>query len=101
MSGNVCTGSHGIKLQNQSLMAIWVKKSGCCRALSNIRPVFCPRCLCYKLGMRQHLLDIGPGQCSRLAEGSIWNLIWKSPVPQKIRVFGRRLIANSLAVGWT
>jgi hypothetical protein len=47
----------------------------------------------YKLGMRQHLLDIGPGQCSRLAEGEclIWNLIWMSPVPQKIRVFGWRL----------
>jgi ribonuclease HI len=54
----------------------------------------------YRLGMRQKLLVIGPGQSSSAPDGDrkVWDVIWKCQVPQKLRVFTWRLATNSLAV---
>ena len=42
----------------------------------------------YRLGMRSTWLNTSSGQSSTSPEGErlIWNLVWKCPVPQKIRV---------------
>jgi hypothetical protein len=54
----------------------------------------------YRLGMRATWMNSTSGQSSTSPEGerSIWNIIWKCPIPQKIRVFAWRLATDSLAV---
>lgn len=54
----------------------------------------------YRLGLQAKILNMGSGQCSSEPAGdrSIWNLVWKANVPQKIRVFAWRLATDSLAV---
>jgi hypothetical protein len=54
----------------------------------------------YRLGMQPKAQHLSRGQSSGEPDGerSIWNLIWKSPVPQKVRIFAWRLATDSLAV---
>jgi hypothetical protein len=54
----------------------------------------------YRLGMLPTLPSLSHGQSSNEPNGerSIWNLIWKAPVPQKVRIFAWRLATDSLAV---
>nr|XP_051205578.1 uncharacterized protein LOC127319648 [Lolium perenne] len=54
----------------------------------------------YKLGMQPKSQALSRGQSSHEAGGerSIWNLVWKTPVPQKVRIFAWRLATDSLAV---
>jgi ribonuclease HI len=54
----------------------------------------------YRMGMQPKRTALSRGQCSTEPSGerSIWNLVWKTPVPQKIRVFAWRLATDSLAV---
>lgn len=54
----------------------------------------------YRLGLQPKLRGLSRGQSSAELGGdrSIWNLVWKAPVPQKIRVFAWRLATDTLAV---
>jgi hypothetical protein len=54
----------------------------------------------YRLGMQPKTLALSRGQSSSEPNGErgIWNLVWKTPVPQKIRIFAWRLATDSLAV---
>jgi hypothetical protein len=54
----------------------------------------------YKFRIRQGLLEASSGHSSEApnGEGSIWNLIWKCPMPPKLCVFTWRLATKSLSV---
>jgi ribonuclease HI len=54
----------------------------------------------YWLGMQPKSQALSRGQSSAEPDGerSIWNLVWKTPVPQKVRIFAWRLATDSLAV---
>lgn len=55
----------------------------------------------YKLAQKLQEIQSGNGQegSSSAADGSrsLWQRIWQSPVPQKVRVFAWKLTTNSLA----
>jgi hypothetical protein len=54
----------------------------------------------YRLGLQPCLDRLASGQSSSapLGDRPVWDTIWKTPVPQKIRVFGWKAATNTLAV---
>jgi hypothetical protein len=54
----------------------------------------------YRLGIQPNLQNLNQGQSSSEPSGdrSIWNLVWKAFVPQKLRVFAWKAATYTLAV---
>jgi hypothetical protein len=54
----------------------------------------------YRLGMQSALEAMSPGQSSSSPTGdrSIWDMVWKAEVPQKLRIFAWKAATSTLAV---
>ena len=55
----------------------------------------------YRLGVEPNLQALSHGQSSSapIGDRSIWNVIWKAKVPQKLKVFAWKAATSTLAVG--
>jgi ribonuclease HI len=54
----------------------------------------------YRLGMQHKMFDLSSGQSSAEPDGDrrILDVIWKCPIPQKMRIFAWKLATDTLAV---